>query len=405
VLVSAYVKPALCGLFLLSSVARAQDAVHDFDTLWRTVQERYAYFDDAGIAARWDCVRDKLRPRVAAADNASVLPLLEEAIESLTDFHAHLNTNNARSWRLVPSGADLRAALNSDGTANITHVRARTPAKRMGVRAGDEIVSINGVNVTEAIRAHLPVCVSAANPAVQNWALQRLISGKRDAPRALALRQADGRERTLYLPAPAVEKTRTAIKKLAGGVVVIPITGLGDSGSVKRFNAQLARNADARALILDLRETADGGNTDIAEPILGRFITSSAAYQRVLPRGEAAYDRIVQPSALVTIKQPVAVVVGPWTASMGEGLAIGLNALRAAPVVGGPMAGLRGAVETFTLPVSGWRFSIPTQKLSHVNGTPREEFAPTVAPKNDYGTDLVFNEALRALALPAKRAE
>jgi hypothetical protein len=80
VLVSPHLKPALCGLLLLSSVAQANDAVRDFDTLWRTVQERYAYFDDAGIAARWDCVREKLRPRVAAAEKAAVLPLLEEAI-------------------------------------------------------------------------------------------------------------------------------------------------------------------------------------------------------------------------------------------------------------------------------------------------------------------------------------
>jgi C-terminal processing protease CtpA/Prc len=405
VLVSLHLKPALCGLLLLSSAAQANDAVRDFDTLWRTVQERYAYFDDAGIAARWDCVREKLRPRLAAAEKDAVLPLLEEAIESLTDFHAHLNTNNSQSWRLVPSATDLRVALGNDGIAMVTHVRARTPAMRIGVRAGDEIVAVNGVIVTEAIRAHLPVCVNASIPAAQNWALQRLISGKRDAPRALEIKKSDGRVRTLYLSAPQVEKTRTATKKIADDVVVIPITALGDPNTVKRLNAQLARHADARAFILDLRETAEGGNTDVAEPILGRFISSSAAYQRVIPRGEPAYDRVVKPSGLSAVTQPIAVVVGPWTASMGEGLAIGLNALRAAPVIGAPMAGLRGAVETFTLPVSGWRFSIPTQKLSHVNGTPREEFAPTATTKNDYGTDLVFSEAIRALALPAKIAE
>jgi C-terminal processing protease CtpA/Prc len=405
VLVSPHLKPALCGLLLLSSVAQANDAVRDFDTLWRTVQERYAYFDDAGIAARWDCVREKLRPRVAAAEKDAVLPLLEEAIESLTDFHAHLNTNNSQSWRLVPSATDLRVALGNDGIAMVTHVRARTPAMRMGVRAGDEIVAVNGAIVAEAIRAHLPACVNGSIPAAQNWALQRLISGKRDAPRALEIKKSDGRVRTLYLSAPQVEKVRAATKKLADGVVVIPITALGDSNTVKRFNAQLARHADARAFILDLRETAEGGNTDVAEPILGRFISSSAAYQRVLPRGESAYERIAKPFGLNPITQPIAVVVGPWTASMGEGLAIGLNALRDAPVVGSPMAGLRGAVETFTLPASGWRFSIPTQKLSHVNGTPREEFVPTAATKNDYGTDLIFSEAIRVLALPAKIAQ
>ncbi len=366
------------------------------------MQQRYAYFDASGISERWACVRENLRPRLQNAAKDARLPLFEEAIESLSDFHAHFNTHHARSWRLVPSGADLRATLSASGDAVVAHVRPRTPAMRMGLRPGEEIVSVNGVEIAKAIRDHLPICVDASLPAAQNWALQRLIAGKRDTPRAIEIKKRDGRVRTLYLAAPEVEKVRTATKRLADDVVVIPITALNDPASVRRFNAQIARNADARAFILDLRETADGGNTDIAEPILGRFISRSAAYQRVLPRGESAYDRIVQPAGLSAITQPVAVVVGPWTASMGEGLAIGLNALRDAPVVGAPMAGLRGAVETFTLPESGWRFSLPTQKLSHVNGTPREDFTPRATSKNDYGTDLVFNEALRALALPAK---
>jgi carboxyl-terminal processing protease len=38
------------------------------------------------------------------------------------------------------------------------------------------------------------------------------------------------------------------------------------------------------------------------------------------------------------------VLVGRWTASMGEGMAIGLDAMKRATIVGTRMAGLNGAV-------------------------------------------------------------
>ena len=63
---------------------------------------------------------------------------------------------------------------------------------------------------------------------------------------------------------------------------------------------------------------------------------------------------------------------------MGEGLAIGFDGAGAATVVGTPMAHLLGATEHFELPNSRIGVNIPTEKLFHVNGTPREEFVPPV---------------------------
>jgi carboxyl-terminal processing protease len=74
--------------------------------------------------------------------------------------------------------------------------------------------------------------------------------------------------------------------------------------------------------------------------------------------------------------KPMVVLVGPWTGSMGEGLAIGLNAARGAPVLGQPMARLLGALDQTTLAHSGIVVRVPAEKLSHIDGTPREDFVP-----------------------------
>jgi carboxyl-terminal processing protease len=63
---------------------------------------------------------------------------------------------------------------------------------------------------------------------------------------------------------------------------------------------------------------------------------------------------------------------------MGEGVAIGMDALKRAEIVGTEMAGLLGATYAIRLPNSGIGVNFPGEKLFHVNGTPREDFTAPV---------------------------
>ena len=72
----------------------------------------------------------------------------------------------------------------------------------------------------------------------------------------------------------------------------------------------------------------------------------------------------------VTFRGSVVGRAGPWTGSMGEGIAIGLNAARGAPVLGRPMARLLGALGEISLPRSHIVARIPVETLHHVDGTP-----------------------------------
>jgi hypothetical protein len=129
-------------------------------------------------------------------------------------------------------------------------------------------------------------------------------------------------------------------------------------------------------------DTPSGGNSTVARGILGRFVGELSPYQRHELVAEARRTGVrrhwveyVAPRS-PRIPVPVVVLVGPWTGSMGEGLAIGFEAAAGAVVVGRPMAKLAGALDELELPYSRIVVRLPTEQLFHVDGTPREAFVP-----------------------------
>jgi carboxyl-terminal processing protease len=145
---------------------------------------------------------------------------------------------------------------------------------------------------------------------------------------------------------------------------------------------------NTNGLILDLRETPGGGNTTIARAIMGRFTGKDLAYQKHIYTAEERETgikrstlEIVSPRGNI-YKKPLVVLVGYWTGSMGEGIAIGFDGMKRATIAGTAMAGLLGEIYTFNLPETGIPFSFPCVQLQHINGTPREDFLPAVILKD-----------------------
>ena len=172
-------------------------------------------------------------------------------------------------------------------------------------------------------------------------------------------------------------------QKLLGDVGYIRFNNsLGEDALVPAFDEALAKLARARAVVLDLRDTPSGGVSSVARGIMGRFVRAPSPYQQhelVAEFRSYGIRRIwveyVAPREPL-FSQPVVVLAGHWTGSMGEGIAIGLNATRNAPVLGEPMAHLLGALGQIELPNSKIPVRVPEEKLFHVNGTPREAFMP-----------------------------
>lgn len=159
---------------------------------------------------------------------------------------------------------------------------------------------------------------------------------------------------------------------------------LGEPDVIQLFDSALYQLKNTKALIIDLRETPSGGNTFVAEGIMSRFIKTEMPYQKhILPDKDKKFKikkswfAIVSPRGSFTYEKQVIVLVNHWTGSMGEGIAIGFDALIKAKIVGTKMAGLNGAINRFQTSKTKIPYSFPTEQLYHINGTPREIFTPT----------------------------
>jgi carboxyl-terminal processing protease len=186
---------------------------------------------------------------------------------------------------------------------------------------------------------------------------------------------------------------------------------LGDMETIAAFDAALTSLRDTRALILDLRDTPSGGNSAVALGILGRFAASRVPYQRHrIPRYgrpdvERNWQEEVAPRGPFTYRGRLVVLVDHWTGSMGEGMAIGLDAMRRATVIGTTMGQLAGATADVALPRTGLTVALPMEELFHVNGTPRHRWAPPIiiAPAPGDGDPILARARTLLNAAPIAR--
>ncbi len=318
---------------------------------------------------------------------SELIAVFERVLDELYDAHAQLTVNTADSPRLVPSGADIWAEWQG-GRALVGEVREGSDAQRSGIRAGAEILALDGVPIAEAVRARIGRSLRSIDDNVRSWALRAVLAGFHDQQRRIQFRS---RETVSLASLPAADQfldrdVRLTSRVLPNNVGYIRLhDSLGDQRVLGEFDSALGRYASTAGLILDLRDTPSGGNSTVARAILGRFVSTEKPYQKhLLPSEERqtgvrrSWLELVTPRGPLRYPHPVVVLVGRWTGSMGEGLAIGFDAVEVATIVGTPMAQLLGATYHFELPQSRFGVNIPAEKLFHVQGTPREAFVPKV---------------------------
>ena len=390
--------------------SRPQDGItpeqflQDFDHLWLQLRDGYAYFDRK--ETDWERVREIYRPKAAGVRNKrEFVTLLERVLDELYDPHTHLKINTSRSTRLIPTGLDVWAEWEG-GRAVITQLRSGFSAEQAGLKVGMEIVSVNGVAVGRAVNDRLGVSLRVVNDDARSWALRAVLAGSRDTTRVIEAKDGRGVSATFRLDLPShltADKYRIGQKVewklLPGGIGYVKINDLGSDETVAEFDAALERLRGTRGLVIDLRATQSGGNTSVAEPIMGRLVERRMPYQKGAPRRGPGWTREVSPRGPWAYTAPAVVLVGRWTASMGEGIGIGLDGMGRATVVGTRMAGLNGAVFDLDLPNTGIRLNYAAEKLFHVDGTPREDFVPpvTVRLSGKRAGDATLAEGVRTL--------
>jgi len=389
----------------------------DFNYFWTTIRDNYCYWDKK--QTDWNKVKTMYEPLVdTVTTRASFVGILENVFYQIYDHHASLNTNTNESQRLVPSGTDLWAEY-VNGKPTITEVKRGSSAERAGIRADMQLISFNDIPIEKAAQSFLPKILKKPDIEAKNYALRVLLAGKHSENRKITvITQNQKKDFFPDEPVNLLEQHSPGrgleFKILQGTIGYILINNsLGDNTLINVFDSAMTVLLHTKALIIDLRNTPSGGNTSVARAILSRFISKEGFYQKhelTSEERETAVKRswveIVSPRKPV-YKNTLVVLVDHWTGSVGEGIAIGFDALKRATIIGTKMARLNGAVYSFTMPNTGIGFSFPAEKLFHVNGTPRENFKPTIevdVASNEKSEDRILQQALKFLSLhPASK--
>jgi C-terminal processing protease CtpA/Prc len=391
-------KVIISGLLIASQFCTAQNKYEeDFLKFWNDYKEYYAYFGKQRVD--WKKVKDIYLPLVNdIKDDDAFIHFLEQVTYELHNGHISLNTNLNGSNRIIPSGADVFAEKKGNRYF-IVDVRKESKAALSGLKSGMEIAKFNGKPVVEQLEQFLPKYTNVYDESMYAYALNMLLAGTHDKQREIIVIE-NGTENTYYPDQFAINNVmhnNIEYRILDGNIGYIKINNsLGENKVIKEFDDVLDKLMDSKSIILDLTETPGGGNTTVARGIMGRFTDNVLPYQKHQVNEKEfgvvrSWVEYVTPRTTI-YKRKLTVMVGHWTGSMGEGMAIGFDAMKRAKIVGTKMAGLIGAIYTFKMHNTGIGYQIPYEILYHVNGTPREDFVPQYLTKNG---DETYAKALK----------
>ncbi|HWQ28783.1 MAG TPA: S41 family peptidase, partial [Dehalococcoidia bacterium] len=266
---------------------------------------------------------DSARVRYAAIDRMAA---------SLHDCHtyflkpvlAQVQDETRHGTRGVGVGVEVLAA-----TPNvITEVYRGSPADRAGVRAGDRVLSVDGVDLSTATR---DVVVGA-------------LRGPEGSEVTLVVRRpATGETLTFRLRRALVVPANVERELLPGGIGDVRVRAFVAGGvhdDVRKALEALDRQG-ARAWILDLRDNY-GGELDVGLP--GLFIPSGPLVRVNYREGGETWN--ADGSAL-PFRKPMALLVNGLTGSVSEAIAAALDEYDVAYLIGEPTFGCAGfTVET-----------------------------------------------------------
>jgi carboxyl-terminal processing protease len=287
---------------------------------------------------------DRLDAIVAATPNAEKTLLERAAVDgmakSMNECHTYyLDPSRARNFNQPqPPVSGIGVQINKAGTdvpIEIVRVYPNTPAQRAGIKVGDKIVSVDGLDV-----------VSYPTDEVANK-----VKGPEGTPVTIGImRGTELLSFTLNRARFSVPlSTETMIEGNIGRIEVPQLVGaVADevSNAVKRLNA-----SGAGALVLDLRGDP-GGDLSAAVDIASIFVRQGTlVFQTGRDGNRTPLD--VNRRFYIDSPKPLVVLVNKNSASGAEIIAAGIRANGVGTVMGTQTAGCVGTGQPRDLPDGG----------------------------------------------------
>jgi C-terminal processing protease CtpA/Prc len=320
---------------------------------WGVFQHFYPYFDVAGTD--WAAeLRRALRAAATDADEAAFLGTLRRLVAALRDGHGGVSGPGATNTHRLPLVWEW-----IEDRLVVTHVDA---GKAPGVPRGSVVTAVDGKPSLAALTA-LEEMISAATPQRRRQvALERLVSGPRDAAARLRLQPPEGDpvgsaevELRYSIPVddPGFHEPRPEkIAELRPGIFYVDLDRISDDD----FAAALDRLAAARGIVFDLRGYPNNVSPVVLAHLTGATIDSPQWHVPVVTRPDREGMAFERSGEWPVVPQPprlagkAAFLTDARAISYAETY-LGIVAhYRLAEIVGGPTAGTNGNINPFGLP-------------------------------------------------------
>ena len=353
----------------------------DLNEIITGIANNYIYLEEKNTDL--NCVKEYYKKQISSikTEEETVL-FFEYLLDEFYDNHLILKTKRKSSFRLF---APIYTTIEK-GKPIITNVW-QTQIKNLNQNIiGAEIIKFNGIDFGRVINDFPTHCNNKNLLETKEWIANKILAGRYNEPRILSLRLPSNEEVEYDLDSIILKDNDNLLNsKIANEIGIIRINNsLGNDNLVSEFDKALKELSNTKGLIIDLRNTIFGGDSYEARGIMSRFIKEPKPYQKHSfiaksennPDVERSWVEYVSPR-LEQYENPIIILVGRWTGSMGEGLAIGFEGMERAEIVGSEMRRLAGEVYDFGFKHQSYGYKLSTAKLYHINGTIREKYIPT----------------------------
>ncbi|MDM7462001.1 MAG: S41 family peptidase [bacterium] len=338
-----------------------------FQFVWEEVKR--SHYDPKLGGVDWDAVREQYAPRIrAAAADSEFYALLNQMLGELKQSHftvvppgAFVAQEEART-RLSDGETGLTVQLVS-GRPVVTRVRAGSPAARMGISPGAEILQIDDLQTEQLLQRIRERQLSPVEERFEAYlAFRAFLSGRSGSAARLRYRDLDGNEHTVTLPREAARGARVQIGFIPEIRVHLESRVLPGNIGYLAFNAffppvmrelpqRLRELADTDGLIIDLRENI-GGIGLMAGGVMGHLVLRETVLGTMRLR-DGTFGIVAYPQT-PNYRKPIVVLVDEFSVSTAEIFAAGMQEAKRAIVVGRPTPGKALPSKIVQLPHGGY---------------------------------------------------